>query len=367
MLRNSRTQRGRERGSIVLAICVVITVTTLAMVVIVRAINAVDIGLASERFDIARQTADAGLAAAVAGVDGLPGGSSATTLSGTGALGDATYTWTANKVSDTQWDFTSNGEFENETIRLTSSATRTSGFPYAIFTNQDLKLDGIAVRSIDSRVSFGSTTGNAVIGSNGRLMVSGSGGGNVQHPFTPHGACFGNSCTNVQFQAGPRNLPDPAPPADAQACPTGGVFGSVIDGAHGLAYHCAMSISFPPGAVTVVNGPAIIYLSGSTNVTIPSGSAVNPGAPAPQLQLLKAGTGTMTVGDGGGPASFFGVFYAPRTSVIVDGGSIDLGGSFTAERLTVPQGFSGEFRYDEAVQSLAASAWVTRDWQQLPA
>lgn len=364
-----RLQRD-ERGNLVAGVSVLMILFLLSVAVLSRTLGTLNSVSRTEDFSAALASADAGLADALFQIDQVQ----STTFSGTGSMGEGDYEYVATKVSDNTWSVKVKGTIDEVPHAIEATVQRDSEFPYALFTEQALTFDGNGVFSITSynAITGQNNTGHAVVGSNGAITVNGGGGGDGQHYYTPNGSCSG--CPTPSQKAGPRNNEEPEAPAAYQACPSGGLFGTtvegmlVIDGGSGLTYKCEQNISFATGGnITILNPPLKIWVGANFAVSI-EGASINTaaGSRGKDFILEKAGTGAFEVGEGSNAGSLFGVVYAPSTDMTVDGGQMKVDGSLTLNSFRVNGTPNFELRYDDTIQTILATNWEVRNWREIP-
>jgi Tfp pilus assembly protein PilX len=357
-----------EQGSLVIAMGVLMIMTMLSMAVLTRTLVALTSVRHTQDYTTALGGADSGLADALYQIDQ---GRTSTFSVTNGTTGATTWSYTATFVDENTWTVTAQGTANKVKHAIQATVGRTVLYPYALFSQQDLTFNGNGGANI---VSYNSSTGqsnthHAVVGSDHAITISGGGGGNEQDFYTPNGSCSG--CADGVQKNGPRTVADPTPPSSSQACPAGGTFGpGTINGSAGLAFVCNQNVTFS-GTITVSNGPLVVYVGPNYSVSM-SDAVINMGSgagttAAGNFQLLKAGTGSFTVGTGSHAAQVTGAIYAPSSNLTVDGGHMYMNGSLTVNQLTIDGNPNFTFYYDDALQTITQDSWSVSGWHEIPA
>jgi Tfp pilus assembly protein PilX len=369
MLNASHDEGARdERGSIVIAMGVLMVLTMLATAVLARTLSTLTNVRRTQDFSAALASADGGMAEALFKLDQVQG-VSFDNVSTPGTLGAGSYTYKATRIDDLTWTIKAKGVVNSTPHAIQATVVRDVTYPYAVFTNQTYDVNGNNGTNIYSynSVTHASGTGKAFVGSNHGIEVNGGGtAGDAQHYYTPDGACTG--CANGVQKKGPRLLTDPIAPTAFQACPSGGVFSGTINGTAGLTFLCNTNVTFS-GTVNVTNGPVIVYVGPGytvdmTNATINCGT--DPGCTtthAQDFRLLKAGTGDISARE----LKMAGVIYAPHADIpAISGGKFFVNGSVTVNSLRINGGPHFHVAYDDNLSSLVTQDWKVQDWTEIP-
>lgn len=344
-----------ERGSLVVALGVMVVLAMLSVGLLARTASTLTSVRRSQDFSAALAAADNGLADAVFHID------QGTTSTFTGTNG-ATFRYTATRVATNEWLVQSRGEVAGVPHGVEARLVRDALYPYAIFTNETLDLNGNTSGNIVSYnpATPGVATGHASIGSNNAVMVNG--GGNAGDRQDYYVSCSG--CSSSYHLRDRRSLPPPvAPPSgDTQACPVGGTFTGSVNGMNGRPFLCNQNVVFS-GAVSVVSGPLIIYV-GDTYTVDMTGATINDGAGgrAKNFQLLKIGTGQIEARG----SAMRGVLYAPEAEVRVNGGQWTVDGSITLSSLRINGGPNFSVEYEDSVQEIVSTGWEVIDYREIP-
>lgn len=353
---------GSERGSLVIALAVLVVGGLLVAALLTRTY----VAMASVRHQqdeaAALAAADGGLSDLLFRLDQSPATSR---LEESGTFGGSSFSYVATRVDANTWTAVVTGVINGEEHTIAATLARDPDYPFAIFSDRDLSLNGNGGPNIYSYSSQTGAmfTGHAVVGSNHAIVINGGGGGDAQRVFTPDGSCTG--CPHPEELSGPRPLPAPPPPTTYQACPQLGIFPLIVDGRGGVPFVCTSDIVFPAGAVTIANPPAIVYVAADAAVDI-SSSMINLNGRAADFRILKAGTGSFTIGNGAHAGRLFGVIYAPQTDLTVNGGEMYMDGSLTVASLTINGNPNFEFAYDDSILDVSTGPWQVRDWREVP-
>ena len=352
-----------ERGSVVIAISVVMILATLSMTMLARTLATLASVRRAQDYSAALASADGGLAEALFNIEN-GNGTSFDNLATPGRLGGGEYTYKATKVDGRTWTIKARGLVNDVPHVIQATVTAEAAYPYAVFTQQTYDVNGNNASNIYSYNSATGAqhTGQALVGSNQAIEVNGGGtAGDEQHYYTPDGACTG--CDNGVQKKGPQPNPDPAAPAAYQACPPGGVFAGSVHGAGGLPFLCNVDVTFS-GVVTVANAPVVIYVGPGFTVDM-SDATINRGngTRAKDFRLLKAGDGIIDVRG----LELTGVIYAPSADIPkIAGGKMVVDGSLTVNRLLVDGGPGFHVAYDDDLMTLVTEDWKVKDWSEIP-
>jgi len=356
--------RRDERGSIVLVMTVLMIITALSVAVLVRSIGMLNQQNAGESIDSALAVSDAAVAVALAAIDeSILAGTGDTTLSGTATTTAGVAIWNATLELDGRWLITVNGEVNGFERTLQAYASRSSGFPYTLFSRQQLNLDasaGLAVQSIDTRTGSGTPTANAVlVADRGMRLIGATAFGDAQQINAPYGFCSGPGCHNVISVDAAPVLDPPAEPTETQSCTADGTLMGTLNGQDGIAMVCDRDVVFV-GSVNVVNAPFTVHGTAGHSVTM-IGALVNDGGAPGDLVVQLAGDGFVDLGDGTSPTFYTGVLYAPLAE-LRGTGSLHLVGSVVFDRFNTPGPLSGSITYDDALRDLPIGSWRLSDW-----
>ena len=351
-----------ERGSMVIAMTVLMVMTLLATAVLARTLSSMKNVRRMQDFSAALASADGGMAEALFKLDQVQT-ASFDNLSSPGTLGAGTYTYKATKLDELTWTIKAKGVVKGVPHAIQATVVREVTYPYAIFTKQKYDVNGNNSSNIYSynSVTGAQNTGNALVGSNHAVELNGGGtAGDAQHYFTPDGSCTG--CANGIQKKGPRVVADPVAPTSFQACPAGGVFTGTINGSGGLTYLCNTNVTFS-GTVNVSNGPVIVYVGPGYTVTMDD-ATINraSNARAKDFRLLKAGTGDISADK----LQMTGIIYAPSADIRANGGHFTVDGSVTVNAMRINGGPNFHVAYDDNLSTVVTQDWKVQDWTEIP-
>jgi hypothetical protein len=309
LTRRSVAHFRRERGSVVMAMLVLMIFSTLTGIAVDRVIT-ISHRTTYQRDRIAAvEAADGALAAGYARIDR----DAVAPFSQSGTLGLGSYQVVATPSDADNWVVKGTGTRRNATASFTASLTRDRLYPFVLYTSTSLRISGPA------------TGIEGPVGSSGAMQWMGLTGTFEQHLVGAAATCIG--CNRRVIDPAERTYaPAPRPTdAEAQPCPVGGVFTGAINGRAGAPFRCeAADVSFV-GTVTVVNGPLIVWVGPGPSVTM-ADALVNQGGVASDFILHKV--------DGSSElldiekATIVGVIDAPGTSIVVT--TVDLTGALVA-------------------------------------
>jgi hypothetical protein len=334
MLRRARRD---EDGSLVLALAVLMILTTLALAVLARSIGGLTEARRTQDSAAALGAAEAGLADATVHIGLDP----TVDHTGTGTLRAAAFAWTGQRVDAAHFIVTATGTAGAVTRKVAGTVSRPSPFPYALFSDQDLAVDGTSVAVADGAV-----------GSNHALTVS-SQAGSRQDWFSPAGSC--TDCPAGTLGEGPWRVGLPAAPAGAAPCPAGGAFTGVVPRGE---YMCD-DVTFD-GPVTLAPGtdPLVLHVGGSVRVN----GVVNGGGSAADVLLFVAG-GEVRLGESAA-STFVGAIEAPSARLVLGNWQVDVTGAVSISSVATRPGFH-TFRHDPELDDVELGGWTVTDWHQL--
>src|SRR3954469_23001297 len=133
-----RARREDERGSIILAVGVIMVLTLLSVATLARSMANVVNVKRTQDFTAALATADSGLADALYQIDQVR----TTTFTNTGTSGPGAWSYTATNVDQNTWTVRSQGVISGVKHAIQATVGRDALYPYAIFTQQDLTFHG---------------------------------------------------------------------------------------------------------------------------------------------------------------------------------------------------------------------------------
>ncbi|MDQ1438987.1 MAG: hypothetical protein QOK43_2616 [Acidimicrobiaceae bacterium] len=339
---------------------VMLVLSTLSVAVLARSLVSLNQVRRGQDFVAALATADGGLSDALFRIDQA----ASTNISGAGSVGGGAFQYVATRQSDDRYVVKVKGVINGSAHAVEATVSRRQKFPYALFSNQGLTLNGNGGLNIYSySTSGGPHTGKAHLGSNRSIVVnSGSGAGDYQDYYSPAGSCIG--CPNPLAQEGPYVLdPIVVPTIGVQTCPPLGAFTTVINGMSGVPVVCDHDVSFV-GNVTVINPPAIVYVTADHRLTM-ADSTVNQGGRGNDLQIYKAGSGALDFGNGSHATTTTAVLYAPASELTLNGGATWFG-SITVNSVKVNGAPNFTLGYDQNLSAELVRNWTVSHWHEVP-
>lgn len=355
-----RTRRRDEEGSVAMAMIVLLVMANLSIAILARAMVSLDQVRRSQDFVGALATADGGMSDALFRIDQ----DTPATLTGAGTVGDGSFQYVATKITNDTYQVKVKGTIGESAHAIEATVARKQKFPYALFSNQGLTLNGNGSFNIYSYDTPGGTpTGRARVGSNRAIVVnSGAGAGDFQDFYAPAGSCIG--CPNAVSQQGPYELePVTMPTGVTQPCPALGIFTGAVNGLAGVPYVCSQNVQFT-GTVTVLNPPAIVYISADYSLSL-ADATINAGGYSGDLQIYKAGSGDLDVGNGGHAADVTAVLYAPESELVVNGGE-EWYGSLSVNSVKVNGAPNFVVGYDRRLTAILTQNWRVSHWHEVP-
>lgn len=396
-----------QDGSILMALMVIMIVLTLVTAVAFQVIGNQSIVASRQSVASAVSLADAGVSDALFRLD--QGGSSAgynsstgtwstfcvaTTGCGTvsvpGAPTDEYKVVPSGATNPNYWTVYSKATSGTQTAAVEETVYLTAQYPFALFTNQTMTLNGAANMSWGTYTSSSSapdTSQNVTIGSDHLLSCNGNLSSNVLPSYyQANGSTTGAQCgtpTSTDY-----NFSVPQAPAGSYTCPNGGNFGDGASptawptlGATGVTttYVCTNPVTITGnlqilGQVklyVILNPPApsgstmAISLTGNSytndqydyclNVLDKSSSYCLSTYSQPVSTNFQVFTNsTLDVGDSNGKGLYFsGILDAPLASMTENGCKGVWYGSLILDNFTCNGGSSGfTLKYDEALTQL---------------
>lgn len=342
--------RSGERGSVVVAISVLVLLLLLGTTLITRTQSELGASSAGADAEAAQAGAEQGVAEVLARLEAGETGS----FSGDGEVTDGKYAYKAEQVSDTEYAVRAEGYVGDRARAVEVTIVGGSIAPYTLFVNHKAAFVN----------NGGTVTGR--VGTNGPLEVRGTAPGDLVELRGRDATCAG--CPVTTSFDDPLEVPDPTVPTGrVQDCPSNGRFTGVIDGEGGVPYVCTTSnvrnntVRFVR-TVTVVNPPAVIYVREGLDVLIRNASVNADGEPN-DFQLFGEGERTIYWWFDIWNSNVHGVLDAPNRDWLV--GQATVYGSAFAGVLQVqspnslwmtPFGSGG-----------TASDWTVTSWEQVPA
>ncbi len=339
--------RPAERGSVVLAMSVMMILLLLGVAILMR--SQTQLVAASTNTDAAAAEAGAeqGIAEALAMLDNGRRGD----FSATGTLLDGTFAFAASEVNSTSY--------------VVRSEARVGDVTRAV----EVVVDGQAAEGhtmlIDTSADFADNAGTitGVVGTNGPIDARNSTPpGDHVELFGPRATCSG--CPSTTSYSDARTLATPVVPSSGRRCPWNGQFTGVLDGQNGTPYVCARShvyaswITFS-GTVEVINGPLIVYVRRGLDTRFRYAD-VNIGNDPNDFQLFGEGDDDYWWMDAW-YSEISGVLYAPGRDSWM--GDVDLTGSLAVGLYEVRDGL--DVSISPTPTSGGTAGWTVSSWERV--
>ena len=410
----------RDRGSLLIAMTVILILGLLGGVITARAIGAAFISAGHQNAASAVSQADAGLADALFRID------QGTTGTGTGTSfcvrpADSKclaasipaapgVSYLATQVSGTDWLVQSIATVHGQTAAVQGHVTEQPQYPFVLFGNRSLNFNGLAAEGFSTyspsdpaSSSNPNGSGGVSIGSNGSITCNGGLGSNVGVVYYGTGGVASNGTTPCgSYQSYPNlyYLPTPAAPSGALPCPglsatVGGVgideLGTGYAGApvtlSAGTYECTTPVAMS-GSLNVSGSVQLFiildptqYGSATAALTVAPDSYINDTAdycanggssgchPAPELpasqnlEILTNSTGTL--GNSNGDGYYLGaILYAPTASITENGCKSHYYGTVVVGAVTCNGGPHLFVSYDDTLSTLYGP-WTPGQYTQI--
>jgi hypothetical protein len=377
-----------DRGNIIVALMVILVVTTLTLAVMTRTVDALNNVRVNQDLNAASAQADAGLSDALFRIDQYGssdstsfcvGSDSKCTVQSVPDAPDVSYSAVVHGNINT-YLVTSEGTVNGRTQVIQATVQRTPAYPFAIFGNGDVTFNGNGSGTIQATTPSGAVDPNsqADVGSNATITCnSGAAEGNGQVSYQQSwkgcpNQIAGTGTYQPQNPVTAANCPSPntsSPPVPClpasgySTCPPNGTFtGAMIGGT----YFCTGNVTFS-GTVSFSSPTSVFVIppSGSTATVEMSGSTVNPGGDPRNFSLYVAGSGTVDTGNGSNAATINGLLYAPSANMTTNGCQMTLTGALVIGSYTCNGGPNLTINYDDRIQDVLQQNWTVKDYTEL--
>lgn len=374
-------EAAEEGATLVIAVIVMMILSTLSIAILARTLSVLGSIRSGQDFDAALAAADAGLSDALFKIDQ----SAPPDWTSTGTAGAGQFAYTADKISDTEYVVRSRGTVGRSNHAIAARVTRTARFPYALFAQQNLTLNGRVGNTAnfyayDPATGTTSSTAPVAVGSNGTTVCQ---GGAFSVAMVSRGLTGNKDCPNFQQLTSPEPMAEVvAPTGTTQPCPTGGVFTGAVDGVAGVPYVCRQDVTFQ-GTVSVVNPPLEVYIlpqvDADGNEVIGAdglpvhhsldlrGSVVNSGGYSKNVQIYKAGDAPILLdpGNTSSTLTFSGIIYAPESTIEINGGKWWTG-SVVVDEVRVNGTPNLSIGYDLDLKTYLGQDWKVSRYSEIP-
>jgi hypothetical protein len=348
-----------ERGSLIIALAVILVLSGLTLAVLARTVSALGSARVAQDEVAAVSAAKAGVADAVYVLDHTD-----TSTPGTLTKGSGAFTWTATYGMFTA-TVKSTGTVNRRSHTVQVQLDRRRRWPWVVATSGSLVLDG--TDSISANLSPVDPTTPAV--ASGGAMVLRNLGASIppaqEELLGPGASCSG--CTTPVSPPITTTLADPFVPGTATPKSTN--WCTHIDALIAGSYACDGQVTFEHGSVAVGPGQVDLYVTndGPPSTVTFSGATVS-AANASQFVLHIVGAGVIQPGDGSSKGSFTGIIDAPRASLRSTDCQFTLVGAAVLGSLDCRTGASGPgptLTYDADVAAIPAATWRPTTYQDL--
>jgi hypothetical protein len=400
-----RDRRDDESGAaLIMAVIVMMVLSTLSLGILARTLSVMTFMRQGQDYDAALAQADAGLSDALFKIDQkAPATWQATS---TDAAGKRKFKYWAQKNSDTEYVVSAVGYSRKSAHGLQARVNRTAKFPYALFSQGPLHLDGAAtVGGVQISLGLFAGSGQVRVGSNSTVVCNGVvPAGVVVDWYQTQSEC---PVPQINQLAIPRDMdidlppqPSGSPDVNWENCPNNGVFGqsTITIGTTTDAFGVTTNINVATSTVypAVINGnsgpfvcrrpvtflgtmvpnaaqqPVQIYILPRTNADGSkthygldmSTAIVNPLQAARMFQVYKVGPEPIlhnSIGD----LTFRGVMFAPDTQMTINGGDLQWAGSVNVGQLTVNGTPNLKILYDLDLLTYLGPDWRVSRYREI--
>lgn len=383
--------RERERGSIIVALCVIMVLTLFSVAVLARSLSALAAVRQNQDFSASLAQADAGLSDALfridqfgdRDIDSFCVGKNAKCFP-TALPAAPTVSYDAVKADDNTFTVTALGDVNNRPHAIKATVIRSVLYPFAIFGNGDVTFNGNGSGTIQATLPNGNRDPDrlAAVGSNATVTCnSGASEGDRQvsyknswkgcpvqvagvGTYVPKDPVVAASCPSPNTNVPPVPC---LPPSGVLPCPSGGVFGATGSIGAGT-YYCTAAVTFASAAPIAMNGPVRIFVippSGAADVQL-ADSTINPGGDPRNFALYVAGAGTINLGNGAHYATVTGTIWAPSANITSNGCQMVLTGALVIGIYTCNGGPNLTVNYDSRLQTLVSPGWTVVNYTEIP-
>lgn len=374
------SERDESGAALVMSVIVMLILMTLSMAVLGRTLSVLNFVRSGQDYDAALAAADAGIADALFKIDQ----SAPPNWSSTGQPNpNSSFTYWATKRSDSEYVISSVGTVGKSKHGAQVRVTRSAQFPYALFSNGPLHLDGAAsAGNVKVTFSVVAGSGDVRVGSNSTVVCNGTLPDNVLIDwYQTQSECPTTKVTKLEKA---RDLTIKLPPGTTSTtdnCPgTNGVVGSplaltattVIPGGD---YVCRRDVVMygivapPPTGppVKIYIAPTINADGSKTNHSLDISKAiVNPDYSATRFQIFKFGDKPIVHNTLNDLYTFRGVMFAPETSMTINGGKLSWAGSINLGQLKVNGTPNLQIGYDFDLATYLGPDWKVSRYREIP-
>lgn len=342
-----------ERGSVVIAMSVMMIMLLLGVALVTRSQSRLVAASDGSDFAAAEAAAEQGIAEAVARIDGGERGD----FTGSGTVVGGAFRYSAIAADSSTYTIYAEAAVDGDVraVEVTVEGTATDSVPhgYALFVD----------RRADLRGNRGKISGP--IGTNGEWLVDRSLRNVPVELHGPNAVC--DNCKDVTTFPQPMDLPLPVAPTGAvRSCPKSGVFTGSVDGGGGRPYVCDPADVGPDfldftGTVTVVNGPLVVYVLEGLEAWVRD-AKVNVGGDPDDFQLFLLGDDSRA-GFVGYDSTLEGVVYAPGRYGVAD--DFTMIGSLTLDQIAIEKNWSVSLSASPDLGGSGSTGWQVTSWERV--
>jgi hypothetical protein len=388
--------RDDEGSALMLAMVVMLVLTTLSLAVLARSLSTMKFMRTGQNFDGALAIADAGMSDAVYQIQkSTP---TATWTRGPVVNGQGKYTYRAEYLDAADYNVFSKGELGASRHAIQARVSRNARYPFVFFSNSNMEINGSTSNAYFNFYSYNSLgpvpSQPPTIGTNGTVVCNGGVSG-----FTTHYVKGETDCPGPYLEPKPYDTTITVPPATGRQCgatsnngiwgdttfnvstvETGGGISAVaaatipvttIDGMNGTAIICNNIDVALYGWIKVVNPPVKLYVVGgafdmSNAIVNVVDISTNVAGKASSFQLFKTGNAPFIVDSGNSSSTltFTGVINAPDSTITFNGGKWWTG-AVLANQLTVNGTPNLKIGYDLDLANYLSDKWTVSRYREV--
>ena len=387
-MRQLRPTRHDERGSLIIAMGVIMILLMLSAVVLARTISSMASVRQDQDFSAALAQADAGLSDSLFRIDQFATNDITSFCVGADIKcypmtvpGAPVAQYRAIKVNSDTMTVTALGIVNRRPHAIQATVSRSPRYPFAIFGNGDVTFNGNGSGTIQATLPDGSLDPNRLADTASNNTVTCHSGGQegdqqVSYKnswngcptptpgvgtYLPKDPVVASSCPSPNTNAPPVPC---VPVTGVSACPVNGVFATVVTGT----YYCTGDVTFASaGPITVIGSFQLFVIptQGTANVGF-AGTTINSGGDPRNFVVHVAGAGTVDMGNGAHNATITGVIDAPSAQITSNGCKMDLTGALVIGTFTCNGGPNLTVHYDSRLQTLTSQDWTVRNYSEIP-
>jgi len=268
-------RRAGDDGSMILALLGVLMSTGMIVVLFSLTMNVMAATREDRDFQFSLHGGDTGVYQALTQIS-LLSDPAVGSLSATGGIGDASFSWTAERVGSA-WRVTSQGTRGERSRKIEATVARASTFLIGAFADVAFTMRGSNGADSYDSASGETGTGMGSIGSNGAITMNGNAFADRILLYGEPASCSGNGCSSGDIEGSdtPFNI-DAVTAAIEQGmdanCSAGfSAYQSSLHGTLTPGVHCFTSMLIDTdtlvGAAAAWDNPVIVYLTGNLDMS----------------------------------------------------------------------------------------------------